>query len=92
MVVNFLNLLHDTTDHGTWEKVEAGSQKLSFLTDQQICFARLHAIQKHLLVSRSPLFKKNEKLIDPAAIGGIWVLLKETTQKNRFSFQIHQRA
>ena len=35
----------------TWEKVEAGSQ---------VCFARLHAIQKHLIVGRNLLFKKNE--------------------------------
>jgi len=33
-----MSLLLDTTSL-TWEKVEAGSQKGSFLADKQICFA-----------------------------------------------------
>ena len=46
----------------------------------------------HLLVGRSPLFKKNEKLIDPAAIGGIWMLLKEITQKIDLPFKFFREG
>ena len=45
--------------------------KNSFTADKQIFLTRWHAIQKHSLVSRSPLFKIKSKSIDPAAIGDI---------------------
>ena len=43
--------------HHTWDKVDAGSQKWSLSAGKQIFFARLHAIEKHILVGGSPLFK-----------------------------------